>query len=197
LHYWPTGEAELIEIGAKPRLKTPSGLEIDLWTTFPAYELLMQCQLCITTVGANTAELGSLGIPMIVLLPTQQLDAMRSWDGIWGLLAHLPAVGSMIAKAINKVIIFWKQKRGEFFAWPNIWAKEMIVPEWVGRLEAEAVAQQVIEYLEHPEQLQAMRDRLMRMRGQQGAAAQLARMAIEELNLINLSRAITPMRKSQ
>lgn len=196
LHYWPTGEAELIETGTKPRLKTPSGLEIDLWTTFPAYELLMQCQLCITTVGANTAELGSLGIPMIVLLPTQQLDAMRSWDGIWGLLAHLPAIGSSIAKAINKVIIFWKQKRGEFFAWPNIWAKEMIVPEWVGHLEAEDVAQQVIEYLEHPEQLQAMRDRLMRVRGQQGAAAQLARMAIEELNLINLSRAITPMRKS-
>jgi lipid-A-disaccharide synthase len=38
--------------------------------------------LCLTTVGANTAELGSLAVPMIVLLPTQQLDAMRAWDGL-------------------------------------------------------------------------------------------------------------------
>jgi len=190
LHHWPTGTAELIETGAKPRLKTPSGLEIDLWTTFPAHEVLTQCQLCITTVGANTAELGSLGIPMIVLLPTQQLDAMRSWDGIWGILAHLPAVGSSLAKAMNKVILSWKQQRGEFFAWPNIWAKEMIVPEWVGHLEAEAVAQQVIEYLEHPDQLQEMRDRLARVRGETGAAAKLAQMAIEELNFTHTSKIV-------
>ncbi|WP_318719214.1 lipid-A-disaccharide synthase [Roseofilum sp. SBFL] len=183
LQYWPTGKAELIENGSQPRLKTPSGLEIDLWTAFPAYEMLTQCQFCITTVGANTAELGSLCLPMIVLLPTQQLDAMRSWDGIWGMLAHLPAVGSSIAKVINKVILFWKQQRGELFAWPNIWAKEMIVPEWVGHLEAEEVAQQVIEYLDHPEQLQEMRDRLARVRGETGAAAQLAQMVVEEMDI--------------
>ncbi|MDJ1178811.1 lipid-A-disaccharide synthase [Roseofilum sp. BLCC_M91] len=183
LHHWPTGEAELIQTGPIPRLKTPSSLEIDLWTPFPAYDVLRQCQLCITTVGANTAELGSLGIPMIVLLPTQQLDAMRSWDGIWGLLAHLPAVGSSLAKAINKAILFWKQQRGEFFAWPNIWANEMIVPEWVGHLEAEAVAQQVIEYLEYPEQLEEMGDRLAQVRGHRGAAAELAQMAIAQIDI--------------
>jgi len=37
---------------------------------------------------------------MIVLLPTHQLDAMR-WDGIPGLLANLPVVGTGMANVIN------------------------------------------------------------------------------------------------
>ncbi|NET17242.1 MAG: lipid-A-disaccharide synthase, partial [Okeania sp. SIO1H6] len=68
-----------------PKLVTPTGLEVELITRTPAYDLLSQCRLCLTTVGANTAELGSLAIPMIVLLPTQQLDIMRAWDGLPGL----------------------------------------------------------------------------------------------------------------
>lgn len=60
-------------------MKTDNGLNVELWQENPAYELLSQCSICLTTVGANTAELGALGVPMIVLLPTQQLDAMRSW----------------------------------------------------------------------------------------------------------------------
>ena len=80
--------------GQRPYLKTAAGLQVELWTYFPAYDLLSQCQLCLTTVGANTAELGSLAVPMIVLVPMQQADAMRAWGGIPGLLVNLPGVGS-------------------------------------------------------------------------------------------------------
>ncbi|MFM6191850.1 lipid-A-disaccharide synthase, partial [Planktothrix sp.] len=77
-------------LGENPYLKTKNNVIIEINTLFPAYNLLSNCQLCLTTVGANTAELGALAVPMIVLLPTQQLDAMRSWDGIPGILANLP-----------------------------------------------------------------------------------------------------------
>jgi hypothetical protein len=151
-------------------LQTPSGLNIQLITEFPAYTDLIQCQLALTTVGANTAELGSLALPMIVLLPTQQLDAMRNWDGLPGLLASLPLVGPAIAKLINYLIL--RQRR--LFAWPNIWAGEEIVPELVGKLSAEMVASKVLDLLDYPEKLQQMRDRLLQVRGKSGAAERLA-----------------------
>ncbi|WP_424097197.1 hypothetical protein [Moorena producens] len=159
-------------------LKTPSGLCVELWESFPAYELLSQCCLCLTTVGANTAELGSLAVPMIVLLPTQQLDAMRAWDGLPGLLVKLPGVGSSLAKVINWLVL--GQKR--LFAWPNIWAKREIVPELVGKLEPVEVAQLALDYLEHPEKLSEMRSHLKSVRGKPGAAQTLAQLVKQELD---------------
>ncbi len=159
----------------RPCLQTPSGLTIELWTSFPAYDLLRQCRLCLTTVGANTAELGSLAIPMIVLLPTQQIDAMRDWDGLPGLLANLPGVGSLFAQVINR----WAIRRLGLLAWPNIWAKEQIVPELLGRLRPQEVAAIVLDWLEHPEKLETMRDRLRQVRGQPGAAGKLTEIVVE------------------
>ncbi|BAU65811.1 putative lipid-A-disaccharide synthase [Stanieria sp. NIES-3757] len=158
---------------------TTGGTKIKLITKFPAYDELTQCQLCLTTVGANTAELGSLAIPMIVLLPTQQLDAMRAWDGLPGILANLPGIGSSFAKLINWLVI--RQKR--LFAWPNIWAKTEIVPELIGHLQPEKIAEMVLDYLDHPEKLQYIRDRLIAVRGEKGAAQKIARLTTQKLHI--------------
>lgn len=164
---------------AAPTLKTANGLTVELWTRSPAYDLLSQCCICLTTVGANTAELGSLAVPMIVLLPTQQLDAMRAWDGIPGLLVNLPLVGTIMAKVINWLVL---QRLG-LRAWPNIWAKSEIVPELVGKLQPQTVAELVLDYLQHPKKLEQMRSKLRSVRGQAGAAAKIAQIVCEELNL--------------
>ncbi|ELR98850.1 hypothetical protein [Gloeocapsa sp. PCC 73106] len=153
-------------------LQTPSGVKIELVTRFPVFDLLAQCRLCLTTVGANTAQLGTLAVPMLVLIPTHQLDAMRSWDGIPGLLANLPGLGYYFARLINWAVI--RQKR--LYAWPNLWAKEAIVPELLGEIKAESVASLVLELLKHPEELQKMRDRLLQIRPQSGAASRLVEM---------------------
>ncbi|MEM9271817.1 MAG: lipid-A-disaccharide synthase [Cyanobacteria bacterium P01_F01_bin.143] len=177
---WASGELISTKIKTeKPYLLTSGGTKIDLITEFPAYNNLLKCQLCVTTVGANTAELGSLAIPMIVLLPTQQLDAMRSWDGLPGILANLPLVGSGFAKLINWLVL--RKKR--LFAWPNIWAKEEIVPELVGKLEPQVIAEKIADYLEHPEKLSQIRDRLMKVRGNPGASQKIAQIVKQELEL--------------
>ncbi|MCP2729095.1 hypothetical protein [Limnofasciculus baicalensis] len=165
----------------QPFLKTSKGLSVELWQEFPAHHLLSQCQICLTTVGANTAELGALGVPMIILLPTNQLDAMRSWDGLPGLLANLPGVGSSFAKLINWFVLQQVLRKGRLFAWPNIWAKEEIVPEFAGKLEPQDVAKLVLDYLENPEKLEEMRSRLRGVRGKPGAAQKLAQLVCEEL----------------
>ena len=170
-------EGELIVSGDTTYMVTSGGTKIKLTTQFPAYQHLMNCQLCLTTVGANTAELASLGIPMIVLLPTQQLDAMRSWDGLPGILANLPGVGTILAKLINWLIL----KQGRLFAWPNIWAGSEIVPELVGKLQPENVADVAVDYLTHPAKLRAMQDSLIAVRGETGAAKQIADIIEQEI----------------
>lgn len=171
----------VLPTGDRPYLETPQGMRVELWMPViervPAYSLLSQCSLCLTTVGANTAELGSLAVPMIVLLPTQQLDAMRAWDGLPGLLANLPGVGSSFAKVINA----WFLRRVGLLAWPNIWAQAAIVPELVGHLQPKAVADRVLDFLDHPEKLQQMREKLRTVRGTPGAAKKLATIVGEEL----------------
>ena len=164
-----------------PYLQTEQGLVIELWTDFPAHAQLAQCQLCLTTIGANTAQLGALAVPMIVLLPTQQLDAMRAWDGLPGLLANLPLLGTALATAINWVILQQVRRTQRLFAWPNIWAGEAVVPELLGALEPAEVAALAWDWLEHPEQLAAIRDRLRQVRGPGGAATQLAALVTEVL----------------
>jgi hypothetical protein len=171
-------DVQLQHLGNQPRLGTADGLEVELHTEFPAYEALTRCRLCLTTVGANTAELGSLGIPMIVLLPTQQLDAMRSWDGLPGLLANLPGVGTLFARLINGLVL----SRGQLLAWPNIWAGEMIVPELVGRLQASEVAAIALDWLANPETLAAIQKDLRQSRGQPGAAQRLAALVTDQIS---------------
>lgn len=175
---WAT--AELLSAGgdrALPALRTGSGLVVDLWTLFPAYDVLAQCQLCLTTVGANTAELGSLAVPMIVLLPTQQMDVMRGWDGIPGILANLPGVGSAFASVIN----WWFLRKAGLLAWPNIWAKQEVVPELVGQLQPSDVTTRVLHYLDNPQELDNMRQKLRQVRGAPGAADKLVQLVCDEL----------------
>jgi lipid-A-disaccharide synthase len=145
---------------------------VELTQENPAYHLLSSCAICLTTVGANTAELGALGIPMIVLLPTQQLDAMRSWDGLPGMLANLPVVGSSLAKLIN----WWFLRNKGLLAWPNIWAGREIVPELVGNLAPHAVGEMVLDLLENPLKLAQMKHQLLTTRGESGAAKRLAQL---------------------
>ncbi|ODH01333.1 lipid-A-disaccharide synthase [Nostoc sp. KVJ20] len=164
----------------KALLKTTTGLTVELWQENPAYHLLSQCCICLTTVGANTAELGALAIPMIVLLPTQQLDAMRSWDGLPGLLANLPGVGTPFANVINWLFLRFVRRKG-LLAWPNIWAQEEIVPELMGKLQPQEIGEMVLDLLTHPEKLDDIRAKLRNIRGESGAAQKIAQIVGEEI----------------
>jgi lipid A disaccharide synthetase len=165
--------ATLVQNETMPYLQTNKGLKVELHPEFPAYDWLSKCTLCLTTVGANTAELGGLGIPMIVLIALQQLDAMRAWDGLPGILVNLPLIGSPISKLVNTIA--YRTMGSRKFAWPNIWAGGTeIVPELVGNLDAKTVAEFAIDYLEHPEKLATMRSALRQVRGEAGAADKLA-----------------------
>lgn len=75
---------------------------MQIWQESPAYTLYELCDICITTVGTNTAELGALGVPMVVALPTNALEVFKGAGGLVGLLTRIPGpVGDVIARAVN------------------------------------------------------------------------------------------------
>jgi len=164
---------KLIEKNNKNYLQVSENLTIELITKFPCYEKLKKCDLCLTTVGANTAQLGSLGVPMIILLPIYQLDAMKSWDGLLGLLVNIPFIGSQFAKLINWLVIQYTIKNNKLYGWPNIIAKKEIVPEYIGYLKVEDIGNKVLDHLENPEKLEKIKQDLSQFMGAGNASQQI------------------------
>jgi hypothetical protein len=154
------------------RLRTQAGTVIHLLDQHPVHAALSQCDLALTTVGANTAELGALGVPMIVLVPTQHLGVMQAWDGWLGLLVRLPLLRRLLGVALTA----WRLRHRGLMAWPNISAGRAVVPERVGAITPEQIAAEAAEWLAHPARLAGMREDLRSLRGQEGAVAALAEM---------------------
>ena len=162
-------------------LVTSAGTRIALLQRHPAHASLSQCSLALTTVGANTAELGALAVPMIVLVPTQHLEVMQAWDGGLGLLARLPG----LRRLIGVLLTFWRLRNNGLMAWPNIHAGRPVVPERVGAITPEQIAAEAAEWLAAPDRLEGQRQDLRALRGEPGAVAALA----DEVRLL-LPRAI-------
>ncbi len=159
------------------KLITKAGTIIHLQEEAPAHISLSQCELALTTVGANTAELGALGVPMIVLVPTQHLHVMQAWDGFLGILSRLPGVGRFIGFLLSN----WRLRSNSFLAWPNISAGRMIVPEKIGNIFPEEIAQEAAEWLSSPERLKGQKEDLRSLRGQPGAVEAMTQEIIDLL----------------
>ncbi|PZO59557.1 MAG: lipid-A-disaccharide synthase [Phormidesmis priestleyi] len=175
--------AQLIEpTSGLPYFQIENGPKIFLWQRFPALDLFSQCQLCFTTIGANTAQLGALATPMIAVIPTQRLEAARLADGLLGFLARLPGAETITRNLIDPLIIKAVRKSGRHFAWPNIWAKREIVPELFGPITAPEVVALAQTYLTHPEKLANQRQTLQALRGPAGAADKMASLILQTVH---------------
>ena len=165
-------------------LTTKKSTIIYIQEEHPAYKDLSQCELALTTVGANTAELGSLNIPMIVVIPTQHILVMEAWDGFIGLIARLPILKWFLGILISCL----KMRNRGFMAWPNISAKRMIVPERVGNLTPKQIAEEAIDWLQSPARLYGQKEDLKSLRGKKGASKKFCQEIInllEEKNLLD------------
>ncbi len=146
-------------------LITNNSTKILIQEKHPAYSDLSQCDIALTTVGANTSELGSLNIPMIVVVPTQHISTMEAWDGFVGLIARLP----ILKWCLGLLISFVKLKNRGFMAWPNISAKRMIVPERIGHITTSQIAEETVDWLNSPTRLSGQKEDLQSLRGAKGA----------------------------
>ena len=156
-------------------IETSNNTKIYLIKKNPCYEVLKECDLAITTVGANTAELASIALPMIIVLPTQHLNMMNAWDGIFGLIGKV----SFINHFVTLIIKYWYLKTKKFFAWPNIKAKRLIVPERIGKISPKQIAKEVVLLINNEENLKTLKGNLLKQRGSQGAVERLANIILD------------------
>lgn len=167
---------ELAKYGGKlagKHLISAQGTAVEIYEQFPATELFLGAKLCVTTVGANTAQLAALAVPMIVLVPTNQWDGMRAWDGLPGLLSHLPGVGKLISSGINRLVVSHIKRRGKFLSWGNIYAQKPIVPEYIDYLTPDSVTNYICDLLDNPAKLAHMRQELQAVFPRQRSGAKL------------------------
>ena len=158
-------------------IETSKKTKIYLIKKHPCYEILKECDLAITTVGANTAELAAISLPMLVVQPTQQLNMMNAWDGIFGVVGKI----SFINRFLTFIIKNFYFKKKKFFAWPNIKAKRMIVPERIGNISTIKIAREVLFLIKNRDQLKSIRDNLNKERGDKGAAKKLASIIVNSI----------------
>ncbi len=151
-------------------IETSKNTKIYLIKKHPCYEILKECDIAITTVGANTSELAAIALPMLVVLPTQHLNMMNAWDGIIGIIGKI----SLINRFLTFIIRYFYFKKKKFFAWPNIKAKRMIVPERIGNFSPKKIAREVLFLIKNKDQLKNISDSLQKERGNKGAAKKLA-----------------------
>ncbi len=162
-------------------IETSKNTKIYLINKHPCYEVLKECDLAITTVGANTAELAAIALPMIVVLPTQHLNVMNSWDGIWGIIGKIP----FINKLLTLIIKNWNLKSKKFFSWPNIKARKLIVPERIGDISPKQIAKEAEFLMNNLENLQNIKDNLLKQRGENGAVKKLAYIIFESIKKLS------------
>ena len=73
-------------------------------------------------------------------------------------------------------------------AWPNIYAKKMIVPERVGHITPAQIAEETIDWLNSPARLHGQKEDLQLLRGSKGAVKKFCYQIInllEEKKLLN------------
>ena len=141
------------------------------------HNILSQCKLALTTVGANTAELAAINLPMIVVLPTQHLNTMNAWDGILGILGKI----SFLNRIQTFIIKRWYLKNNKFLAWPNIKANKQIIPERVGIISPKDIANETIYLLNEKNILSEQKINLLKIRGQKGAIKKLSNLILETI----------------
>ena len=158
-------------------LETCKNTKIFILNQNSNHNILSQCKLALTTVGANTAELAAINLPMIVVLPTQHLNAMNAWDGIFGIIGKI----NLINKVQTFIIKRWYLKNNRFFAWPNIKANKQIIPERVGIISPREISEEAIYLINEKNKLSRQKINLLKIRGKKGAVKRLFNLIIETI----------------
>jgi len=159
-------------------LETYKNTKIFILNQNSNHNILSQCKLALTTVGANTAELAAINLPMIVVLPTQHLNAMNAWDGILGIIGKI----TLLNRIQTFIIKRWYLKNKKFFAWPNIKANKQIIPERVGIISPKDISNEAVYLLDEKNILLEQKINLLKIRGEKGAIKKLSNLILDTIN---------------
>ncbi|NLY91205.1 MAG: hypothetical protein GX081_06310 [Firmicutes bacterium] len=148
-------------------IETAAGVRIPCFQ-HQQYALMNWADLALTIPGTNTVELATLGVPMVVTIPLNHPEEIPL-EGLAGLIGGLPLLG----KVLKRKLIPRFQAKIKFAAWPNRLAKAQIVPELIGRIYPDEVAEVALGMLQDESGLAQISQRLQATVGEPGAARRL------------------------
>ncbi|MBX3529217.1 MAG: hypothetical protein KF849_01335 [Rhizobiaceae bacterium] len=150
---------------------TPAGVRMRL--AGPG-EVAALSSVVLTLPGTNTAELGALGVPMVMLLPTWSAE-LAPLPGIAGHIGRLPVIGRKIKRLAAEATA----RSMKHFSHPNRRAARMVIPELVGHITAAQVAEAALGVL--ASDTAPLEKELRAIMGAPGAARRLAGELIDYL----------------
>lgn len=157
--------AELEYTNSTSFLISEKGIRFEIDTS---YAVMSQADVVLCLPGSNTAELASMGIPMIVLTPSQRPERLPI-PGPAGYLDRLPFIG----KYLKTVFVWLYWKRSKYLAQPNRKAGKELVPEIVGKLTAKRVSDAFFDFIGQP--FQSLSAELRNIMGSGGASDRLVK----------------------
>ena len=123
----------------------------------------------LTQPGTNTLEMMHCGLPALVAVPFDFLDAAPI-GGLAGLISSVPLAGPALKKW--KMQHNLKQYEG-FVSWPNRIAGRTILDEAVGNITPYDLAERIAASLKDEKKLSRVRDELLTLSGEGGAVVRL------------------------
>lgn len=131
-------------------LKGEDGTVISL-VTENHYEEMAKSHFAVCIPGTKTAQIGALGIPMLVILPLGRAELVP-FTGLVGMLDYLGIFGRKIKYYMIRKIA----KTFGFTAQPNILAGSYIVPEMIQDLTVDDIYLKICSLLNDPAGLSKM-----------------------------------------
>jgi len=138
------------------------------------YEIMSISDLVLTLPGTVTAELGFLGIPMIVVLPLNK-PTLIPLEGILGLVGSFPWLGHLLKKWASKRYL----EKFSFISLPNQILKKRVIPEITGVIEPKDVTQPAIRLLRNSSQRAEISHQLRKTFCSKGAADKAAQIIMK------------------
>lgn len=162
-----------------PSLVTEAGAEITLveagaFGDGHQYNVMVASDVAICLPGTNTAELGFLGIPHVVVLPTNRPEAIPL-TGAYGIVGQMPLLGAYLKRRLIPKIL----DNMKFLGIPNRRAWRKVTPEVVGVLKPEDVVIAASSLITTRSERERISRDLREVMGQPGAASRLVDMMLE------------------
>lgn len=141
-----------------------SGIEVD----YGGWPAIVGSDLVFTIPGTNTLELAVRRIPAIVTASVRQA-ATFPLEGSLGWIARLPGVGPPITRRFVRAYL----RRHPFVALPNVRTRRRIMPELVGDLTPDQVADEGARLLQDEAARQKIIQDLMEIPDETGASRRI------------------------
>ncbi|MCQ2736588.1 MAG: hypothetical protein MJ234_05230 [bacterium] len=159
---WGRIDGDFLETGGGVRIR----IERDI-----RFDVISMSDLVITIPGTNTAEIASLGKPMIV---AYSWKAKIPSGGLGFLINAIPFTGHL-----RKAVMTFMYRKIKFKGLPNALAEKEITPELLVEDSSEELSSLACSLLNDPERLSEISRELLGIMGGGGAAGSIAAKTIQ------------------